>query len=142
MSNVQSAIITPVLAAGSTENPYLYSINITQRLCSPACADNPPVFTPQFQVTNIASLGGNMYMATIRVQGLISYVPCGKTSCCAKTQPLSQSFTIPFESTTAPTNVTITPVGATVNEVATSACQTCSRTFVSETPVSVNVVTA
>ena len=142
MSNVQSAIITPVLAAGSTTNPYVYSINITQRLCSPACAENPPIFTPQFSVTGISALGGTAYAATIRVQGMISYVPCGKSSCCSKTQPLSQSFTIPFDSATVPTSVTVTPIGGTVNEVTTSACQTCSRTFVSETPLSINVVTA
>jgi hypothetical protein len=141
MANVQSAIITPVLAAGSTANPYLYSINITQKLCSPACADNPPVFVPQYSVVGISSLGGNMYVATVRVQGLISYVPCGKTSCCAKTQPLSQTFTIPFVSETAPLNVEVTIVGSVVNEIATSACQSCSRTFVSETPLSVNIVT-
>lgn len=142
MSNVQSAIITPVLAAGSTASPYLYSINITQRLCSPACAENPPVFYPQFSLVGISALGGTAYAATIRCQGLISYVPCGKTSCCAKTQPLSQTFTIPFESATAPTSVVVSPVGSTVNEISTSACQTCSRTLVSETPLSVDVVTA
>lgn len=141
MNNVQSAIITPVLAAGSTTNPYLYSINITQKLCSACCASSTPVFAPQFSVENISSLGSNMYVATIRVQGLISYVPCGKTSCCAKTQPLSQTFTIPFVSEDAPLNVLVTLAGGTVNEIATTACQTCSRTFVSETPLSVNVVT-
>lgn len=142
MNNVQSAIITPVLAAGSTTNPYLYSINITQRLCSPACADNPPVFVPQFAVTSISSLGSNMYMANVRVQGLISYVPCGKTSCCAKTQPLSQTFSIPFVSETTPSSVEVTIAGPVVNEISVSSCQSCSRTFVSETPLSVNVVTA
>lgn len=142
MNNVQSAIITPVLAAGSTTNPYLYSINITQRLCQSCCAENPPIFNPSFSLANLSSLGGNMYMATIRVQGLISYVPCGKTSCCGKTQALSQTFTIPIESETAPTTVIPTVAGPTVNGIATTACQTCSRTLVSETPLSINVVTA
>jgi hypothetical protein len=139
MNNVQSAIITPVLAAGSTASPYLYSVNLTQRLCSAACSENPPVFTPQFSKESISSLGGTLYAVTIRVQGLISYVPCGKTSCCAKTQPLSQSFTIPFTSATAPTSVTIELAGDVVNSIVTSACQTCSRTFVSECPLSVTV---
>lgn len=139
MSNVQSAIITPVLAAGSTESPYLYSINITQKLCSAACSENPPVFAPQFSVEAISSLGGTLYAATVRVQGLISYVPCGKCSCCAKTQPLSQVFTIPFTSTAAPTSVTVALAGGVVNSIVTSACQTCSRTFVSESPLSVTI---
>jgi hypothetical protein len=139
MNSVQSAIITPVLAAGSTASPYLYSINITQRLCSACCAESTPVFVPQFSVEGISSLGGEMYAATVRVQGMISYVPCGKTSCCAKTQPLSQTFTIPFTSATAPTSVTVGLKGGVVNSIVTSACQTCSRTFVSESPISVTV---
>lgn len=139
MNSIQSAIITPVLAAGSTASPYSYSINITQRLCSPACAENPPVFAPQFSVENISSLGGTLYAATVRAQGLISYVPCGRTSCCAKTQPLSQSFIIPFTSETAPASVTVSLAGGVVNSIVTSACQTCSRTFVSECPLSITV---
>lgn len=142
MSNVNAAVITPVLAAGSTVSPYLYSINITQRLCSSACSEGNVIFAPQFSVESVSSVGEGTYVATCRVQGLISYVPCGKTSCCGKSQPLSQTFTIPFSSTAAPTSVTIAPVGATVNTIATSPCQTCSRTLVSETPVSVTVATA
>lgn len=139
MNNVQSAIITPVLAAGSTASPYLYSINITQKLCSPACVENPPVFAPQFTKESVSSLGGNLYAVTVRVQGLISYVPCGKCSCCAKTQPLSQVFTIPFTSETEPTSVTIALAGGVVNTIVTTACQTCSRTFVCECPLSITV---
>lgn len=139
MSSVQSAIITPVLAAGSTASPYSYSINITQKLCSATCAENSPVFAPAFSVESISNLGDDLYAATVRVQGLISYVPCGKCSCCAKTQPLSQTFTIPFTSATAPTSVTVALAGGVVNTIVTSACQTCSRTFVSESPISVTI---
>lgn len=139
MNNVQTAIITPVLAAGSTASPYLYSINITQRLCSPACADNPPIFNPQFSMLEVANIGGTMYVATIKVQGLITYVPCGKTNCCSKTQPLAQTFTIPFVSTTAPSSVEVSTIGSTVNTIATSPCQSCSRTFVSETPINISI---
>ncbi len=55
-----------------------------------------------------------------------------------KSQPLNGTCTIPIASATAPTAVTIT-AGATVNAVSTSACQQCSRTFVSETPLSIAV---
>lgn len=139
MNTVQSATITPVLAAGSTTSPYLFLINISQRLCTKACVDNPPVFTPQYTLVGYTSLGGTAYAAIIQVQGLISYVPCGSNNCCAKTQPLSQKFTVPFQSPTAPTSVSVEAVGATVNTIATTACQTCSRTFVSETPISLTV---
>lgn len=78
--------------------------------------------------------------ATFRVQGIISYVPCNG-GCCTKSQPLSGTFTIPIASATAPTNVSIA-AGATVNAIAASGCQKCSRTFVSETPLSLTVTVA
>lgn len=140
-NNVQSATITPILVAGSTESPYLYLVNITQKLCVKACVDNPPVFTPQFFVKSVSSLGNNLYAATVQVQGTISYVPCCQSSCCARMQTLYQAFTIPFVSETAPTNVTIAS-GDTVNTIAATACQNCSRTFVSETPLTLTVTTA
>ena len=70
---------------------------------------------------------------------------CGCGGCnggcgCTKQQPLSQDFTIPIQSASTPT-VTIEQ-GAAMNAVAASACQPCSRTFVSETPITVTVATA
>ena len=136
-NKIQSAVITPVLAAGSTASPYFYQVNITQRLCYPACADEMPVFNPQFQLVSTTLVGTGQYVATIRVQGIISYVQCGGGCGCTKTQPLVQEFTIPIASATAPT-VTIAQ-GASVNAVATSDCKPCSRTFVSETPLTITV---
>ena len=49
-------------------------------------------------------------------------------------QVISQEFTIPFASATAPTSVTISQ-GVSVNAIAVTGCQTCSKMFVSETPV-------
>ena len=137
-SKIQSAVITPVLAAGSTTSPYYYLLNITQRLCFPTCADNTPVFTPQFTLVGITQVGTGQYIATIRVQGIISYVPCNGGCCCTKTQPLSQEFTIPIASATAPTSVTVV-AGNTINSVAATSCNPCSRTFVSETPLTITV---
>lgn len=142
MSSVQSPIITPVLVAGSTASPYTYLINITQRLCSTCCSENAPVFAPQFVLESISSLGNNVYVANMRVQGLISYIPCGGNACCAKTQPLSSTFTLPFTSETYPSSVTIDSVGQIVNSLSVSGCQTCSRSFVSETPLSISVTAA
>jgi len=138
MNKIQSPIITPVLAAGSTASPYYYQLNITQRLCFPTCAENTPVFAPQFSLVGVSQVGTGLYAATIRVQGIISYVPCNGGCCSTKSQPLNGTCTIPIASATAPTAVTIT-AGATVNTVSTSACQSCSRTFVSETPLSITV---
>lgn len=140
MNKLQAPVITPVLAAGSTVSPYYYQLNITQRLCFPTCSDNTPVFAPQFSLVGMAQVGTGQYAATIRVQGIVSYVPCNG-GCCTKQQPISGTFTIPIASATAPTAVTVT-AGATVNTIATAACQKCSRTFVSETPLSITVTAA
>lgn len=137
-NKIQAAVITPVLAAGSTTSPYYYLVNITQRLCFPTCEDNTPVFAPQFTLVGITQVGTGQYIATIRVQGIISYVPCNGGCCCTKTQPLSQEFTIPIASATAPTSVTVV-AGNTINSVAATSCNPCSRTFVSETPLTVTV---
>lgn len=136
-NKIQSAVITPILAAGSVASPYYYQVNITQRLCYPSCADDIPVFAPQFQLVGTTQVGTGQYVVTIRVQGIISYVQCSGGCGCTKQQPLSQDFTIPIASTTAPT-VTIAS-GTTVNNIAATACQPCSRTFVSETPLTLTV---
>lgn len=109
-------------------------------MCYPTCVDQVPVFAPQFSLVSVTQVSTGVYMATIQVQGIISYVPCNGGCGCTKTQPVSQTFTIPIASATAPT-VTIA-AGGTVNNVSASACQTCSRSFVSETPIAVTVSTA
>lgn len=137
---IQPAVITATLAAGSTTSPYYAQVNISQRLCYKTCADVSPVFNPQFSLVSLDSVGTDQYVATIHVEGIISYVPCGG-GCCTKQQPLSQNFTIPIYSTTALTGATVT-VGSVVNSVSTSACQNCSRAFVSETPLTITTTAA
>lgn len=137
MNKIQSAVITPVLAAGSVASPYYYQINITQRLCYPACADELPVFNPQFQLVGVTLVGTNQYVATIRVQGIISYVQCNGGCNCTKQQPLVQEFQIPIASTTAPA-VTIAQ-GTTINAIAATACQPCSRVLASDTPLTITI---
>ena len=133
-NRIHPAVITPVLAAGSVASPYFVEVNITQRLCFPTCAENAPVFDPKFSMKALANVGTSQYVATIHVEGIISYVPCNGT----KQQPLSQDFTIPIFSATTPTSVTVT-AGNTSNIVAVSGCQQCGRTFVSETPLTLTV---
>lgn len=135
-NKIPSAVITATLAAGSVTSPYFVEVNITQRLCNKTCAENTPVFIPQFSLVDVAEVGTNQYVATIRVQGAISYTPCDG-SCCTKQQPLNQTFTVPFAFTGTP-DVTIT-AGASVNEIVASACHNCSRNFVSETPITLTV---
>ena len=137
-NKVNAAVITPVLAAGSTAPPYLFDVNITQRLCYATCVSQTPVFNPTFNLVGYSSLGNNMYMATVAVSGLISYVPCNGNTCCTKTQLLSQTFTLPFYSVNAPSSVTIAS-GQTTNAMAAAPCRNCSRSFVSETPVTLTV---
>ena len=137
MNKIQSANITATLAAGSTTSPYNYLVNVTQRLCYPTCVDVNPVFLTQYSLvsTNLVSTG--LYSVTINVQGAINYVPCNGGCGCTKSQPLNQNFTILIASATVPT-ITIAQ-GATTNAVSAAACQTCGRTFVSETPLTVTV---
>lgn len=132
---IQPAVITATLAAGSTASPYYAQVNISQRLCYKTCKDVAPVFNPQFSVVSLESVGTDQYVLTVNVQGIISYVPCNG-GCCTKTQPINQNFTIPIYSTTALTGATVA-AGSVVNSVAASACQNCSRMFVSETPLTI-----
>lgn len=137
-NKINSASITATLAAGSVASPYFFQVQIAQRLCNPACAEQVPVFAPTFSVKSASLVGTGQCVATVHVEGTISYIPCGKNVCCSKSQVLSQDFTIPFASATAPTSVTITK-GTTVNAISTSPCQTCSRNFLSETPITLTI---
>lgn len=136
MNRVPAAIITPVLGAGSVASPYFWQVNITQKLCHLTCAETTPVFAPQFSLRSVTQVGTGQYVATIHIEGIISYLPCNG-SCCAKQQPISQDFTIPIASATAPT-VTIAQ-GTSVNAAIAAPCKTCTRTFVSETPLTITV---
>lgn len=138
MKNFNYATITPVLAAGSTTSPYFYQVNISQKLCQKSCVESNPSFIPTFSVKSISEVGTGQYMATIHVEGLISYTPCNGNVCCTKSQLISQDFSIPFASTTAPTSVTVTS-GVAVNAVTGSMCQNCSRSFVSEVPITLTI---
>lgn len=137
---IQPAAITATLAAGSTSSPYYAQVNISQRLCYKTCVDVAPVFNPKFSFVSLDSVGTNQYVLTVNVQGIISYAPCGG-GCCTKQQPINQNFTIPIYSTTALTGATVA-AGSVVNTVAASACQKCSRAFVSETPLTITTTTA
>lgn len=139
MNKINSAVITPVLAAGSTASPYFIQVNVSQRLCHKSCVESTPSFTPAFSVKSISMVGTGQYVATIHIEGLISYIPCDGNVCCTKTQLISQDFTIPFASATAPTSVTVEATGAAVNTIVGGACQRCSRNFVSETPIILTV---
>lgn len=138
MNKTNSAIITPVLAAGSVASPYYVQVNISQRLCYKSCVESQPSFSPLFSVKSVSQVGTGQYVATIHVEGLISYIPCNGNECCTKTQLISQDFTLPIASGTAPTSVTVTR-GTPVNIIAGGACQSCSRNFVNETPITVTV---
>ena len=137
MSKIQPALITFTPALGSTASPFAGLVNITQRLCFNCCADSTPVFAPLFSIKNIAPAGTNLYAVTIHVEGIISYVPCNGGCCCTKQQPLSQDFVVVLSSETVPT-VTLTQ-GASINDLSATACQMCSRTFVSDTPLTLTV---
>lgn len=138
MNKIQSANITATLAAGSTTSPYSYLVNVTQRLCYPTCADTTPVFLPQYSIVSTTSVGTGLYLVTINVQGSINYVQCNGGCGCTKMQPINQDFTILIASATVPTSVTMSQ-GATNNSVGATACQDCTRTFVSETPLTITV---
>lgn len=131
------ANITATLAAGSVASPYQYLINITQKLCKPSCVEQTPVFAPVFSLVGITQVGAGQFLATIHVEGVISYVPCDGNVCCTNSQLISQDFTIPIAAATV-TTVTLAK-GATINTIAGAPCKKCSRNFVSESPLVVTV---
>lgn len=137
MSMIQSALITFTPALGSTASPYAGLVNITQRLCYASCAGTTPVFDPRYSVKGVALAGSNLYAVTVHVEGIISYVPCGGGCCNTKQQPLSQDFEVYVESETVPT-VTLA-AGASSNALSVTPCQSCSRTFVCATPLTLTV---
>lgn len=138
-NKIQAASITPVLALGSVASPYFVQVNISQRLCFPTCAEGAsPVFNPRFSVVSVAPVATGQWVATLHVEGIISYVQCKGGCNCTKQQPLSANFTVPISKTgTAP--VLTLAAGQAVNTVATTGCQDCSRNFVSETPLTITV---
>lgn len=137
-NKTNSAVITPVVALGSAASPYFVQVNISQRLCTPVCADQVPVFAPSYSYVGIAQVAEGQYVITIHVEGIISYNPYGSNGCCSRQQNVSQNFTIPLASATAPTSVTIEQ-GSSVNAIHVSGCQNYSREFVSETPLTITV---
>ena len=137
MNKIQPALITFTPALGSTASPYAGMVNITQRLCFTCCADTTPVFSPTFSVKSIAPAGTDLYAVTLHVEGIISYVPCNGGCCCTKQQPLSQDFPVIISSATVPT-VTLAQEPS-INALSATPCQSCSRTFVSDTPITLTV---
>lgn len=140
-NKVNSAVITPVLAAGSVASPFFVLVNLTQRLCCKTCVSRAPVFNPRFSVVGVTRVAAGQFVATVHVEGIICYSPCGSEGCCDKSQNVSQDFTIPFTSAAASPVVTITQ-GASINAMSAVDCQKCSRLFVSETPLTMTVAAA
>lgn len=135
------AIITATLAASSVASPYYYNVNITQRLCKKACADDKPLFRPEFSVTGIDSVGTNQYLITVHIEGTIHYVPCHCGSCDTHAQIISQDIAIPVFSATPITAASII-AGVTLNGIARNSCCECSNIFVSDTPIALTIVNA
>lgn len=137
-NNGRRAVISVTLAAGSTASPYTFRANITQRLCKKTCLTDTPVFQPRFTLLGYAQAGAGQYSARVHVEGTIVYNPCGTDGCCAQQMIVSQDFTIPFVSATAPTSVTLSQ-GDAFNAMAANGCERCGRTFVSETFLTLTV---
>lgn len=138
MSNKNKAVINVTLAAGSTTSPYFAQVNISKRLCLKTCKNEVPVFAPAFSVVGFSNVGTSQYMVTLHVEGTVTYNPCGTCGCDAKVERISQNFTVPVFSATAPTAITIAQ-GATVNAMSPVGCKNCTRNFVSETPLTITV---
>lgn len=137
---IQPANITVTPVLGSTTSPYEVLVNITQRLCYPCCVATPPVFNPRFSLVGVSQIGDGQYVATLHVEDSICYTPLGGGCGCTRVQPLSQDFTVPISAASVPT-ITLSS-GASKNALAAGACQNASRTFVSETPLTITVATA
>lgn len=135
------AIIHATLAIGSTAAAPYYDVNIEQQLCMCACADERPVFNPQFSVLSIENVGTSQYLVNMHVEGVVSYVPCNCGSCATKSQVISQDFSVPVFSATAISGVTIA-AGQSRNAIVRNACANCSKAFESDTPITLTITTA
>ena len=132
------AVITPVLAAGSVTSPYYVQAKITKKLCKRVCVNEVPVFAPVFSVVSTTLVATGQYVVTIHVEGSVTYNPCHGCGCAAEVEIVSQNFTIPLASATAPTSVTIAS-GVSVNSIVVDGCENCSSNFKSETPLTITV---
>lgn len=133
-----STNITTTLALGSIDSPYFLQVRIDQKLGVPVCETQVPIFNPTFSVVGYTEVGTGQYEVTVKVEGIIYYNPCGGNTCHTVPQKVSQTFTRPFASTTAPTSVTIS-AGTTVNTLVVAPRQNCTRDFVSVTPITLTV---
>ncbi len=135
------ANITATLAVGATATAPYYDVNITQQLCTPACVDETPVFSPTFMVKSIANVGTSQYLVVIHVEGVVNYIPCNCGPCCTRSQVISQDFTIPVFSAT-PVTAVNPSVGTVQNGIARISCCACSKTFVSDVPLTLTITNA
>lgn len=133
-----STNITTTLALGSIDSPYYVQVHIAQRLCSPVCVEQVPIFSPTFSVVSYEAVGSGQYVANIKVEGIVYYNPCGGNTCVTRSILVSSTFPIAFTSTTAPTSVTIS-AGTPINSLSASGCSTTSRDFVSDVPINLTV---
>lgn len=133
----KNAKITPILAAGSIDSPYFAQLYISQELCHKVCKDNVPVFAPAVTYVSISEVDTGQYVATFHVEGVISYLPCGRC-CTTQTMNVSQNFTLPIASATAPTSVTVT-AGPVVNALIAPSCKNCTDDFSSQIPLTITV---
>lgn len=133
-----AAVITPVLAAGSVASPYFVQVNLSKKLCRKVCVNEIPVFAPVYSYKSLANVGEGQYVVTVHVEGSVTYNPYHGCGCSAEIEIVSQDFTIPIASATAPTSVTIA-AGTNVNAIIPDGCDDCSKNFVSETPLTITV---
>lgn len=136
-----AAVITPILAAGSVASPYYVQVKIDKKLRKRVCVTETPVFAPVFSILSVANVGTEQYEATIHVEGTVTYNPCHGCGSSAEVEIVSQNFTIPVSSATAPSSVTIS-AGVSVNSMVADGCDTCSANFKSATPLTITVATA
>lgn len=137
-NKVQPATITPVLAVGSGASPFFVQVQIAQRLCFQTCVNDTPVFSPRFSVKSVSIVAPTQYVATLHVEGIISYIQRNGGCGCTCQQPLSQDFTIPISKTGTAPVITISQ-GATANGIASVGCQNYGRNLVSETPLTITI---
>lgn len=138
---IQPASITFTPSLGSTTSPFTGIVNITQRLCYPCCVGATPIFSPQFSVRNITPIGKGLYAFTLHVEGGITYVSKGGGCDCDHSQPLRADVEISVEADSMP-SIEIDTTAGSINALDALPCQQASRTFVCDTPISINVVTA
>lgn len=126
----------------ATATSQVVTADVTQRLCQPYCVNSSiqPIVDVDYTVDSTNLMGTVLY-ATIKAQGVITYVPKCGSACCPKSKIFTEYFTTSFAGANSESAITVTqsaglvkPAYVNCNNVACgiSASNVVTLTFVAD----------